>query len=361
MSVPKSTIWQIEPHTQAKHRILEFYLQAWFPILGKYNSRINYIDGFAGPGKHSGGEEGSPLVALRVAKEHSFPLTCKLNFMFIEEDKDRASNLELEIGKNTYPKNFNINVINAQFHNVIDGLLNKLELNKSILAPTFAFIDPFGFSGIPFSIVERLLKIPSVEVFITFMKDSINRFITDPQNNSHIIELFGSPQVVNVIDKSKNRINDLRKFYQEQLKRVAKFVRYFEMRDSKDRPIYELFFATNHRLGHIKMKDAMWRFDDQGYFSFSDATNPNQVVLFKREIDKELFSFIDSIRSKNTVGVEILEEYIEDKTAYLSKYLKRSLLYAEKNKLITVNALKKRWKQEKIRFFSKGDNYKFFE
>jgi len=73
MSVPKSTIWPIESHTQAKHKILEFYLQAWFPILGSRYSRINFIDGFAGPGIYSEGEEGSPLIALRVAKEHSFP------------------------------------------------------------------------------------------------------------------------------------------------------------------------------------------------------------------------------------------------------------------------------------------------
>jgi len=274
--------------------------------------------------------------------------------MFIEENKERAENLEFEIEKITLPSNFRVSIINSQFHNVIDGLLKELEQSKNILAPTFAFIDPFGFSGIPFSIVRRLLKIKGVEVFITFMKDSINRFITDSQNNSHIIELFGSSEVVNIIEKSKNRVNDLRKFYQDQLKKVAEFVRYFEMRDSKDRPIYDLFFATNHRMGHIKMKEAMWRFDDLGYFRFSDATDSNQVVLFKREIDKEIFLFLDSIRSKNTIEVEILEKYIEDKTAYLSKHLKKALLYAEKNHLIAVSTLKKDGSKRKSGTFPKG-------
>ncbi len=332
MTVPKDTVWNIEPHTTAKHRILEFYLQAWFSILSKYNQRINYIDGFAGPGRYSGGEEGSPLIALRVAKDHSFPISCQLNFIFIEENADRAKNLELEMERMKLPSDFKVGVINDEFYRVIDGILTELNLSNHSLAPTFAFIDPFGFSGIPMSIIHRLLKIKKVEVFITFMKDSINRFVTDSNNNAHIIELFGSKEIIDIIKKSHNRIPDLRKYYQAKLKEVSEFVRYFEMRDSTGRPIYDLFFATNNSLGHVKMKEAMWRFDDEGYFSFSDATDPDQVVLFKRDIDKELFIFLDSICKTIVIEVGTLEEYIKNKTAFLSKHLKKALSYAEEKK-----------------------------
>jgi len=40
-------------------------------------------------------------------------------------------------------------------------------LDKDTLAPTFAFIDPFGFSGIPFTLIERLLKCKRSEAFVT--------------------------------------------------------------------------------------------------------------------------------------------------------------------------------------------------
>ena len=65
---PKDTIWPIEPHTCAKHQILRKYLDAWLPILGTYNKRIVYIDGFAGPGEYKGGEPGSPIIALEAAR-----------------------------------------------------------------------------------------------------------------------------------------------------------------------------------------------------------------------------------------------------------------------------------------------------
>ena len=71
MATPKKTLWDIEPHTRAKHEILKKYLEAWFPIINRYNRKIIYIDGFCGPGRYSGGEPGSPVIALDVAMNHN--------------------------------------------------------------------------------------------------------------------------------------------------------------------------------------------------------------------------------------------------------------------------------------------------
>ena len=50
MAKPVETVWSIEEHTKAKHRILRGYLDAWLPIMSAHNGRLAYIDGFAGPG-----------------------------------------------------------------------------------------------------------------------------------------------------------------------------------------------------------------------------------------------------------------------------------------------------------------------
>ena len=62
MSTPKETLWEMEPHTEVKHAILRKYLGAWFGIMGRTNPRIIYIDGFCGPGRYIGGEDGSPIL-----------------------------------------------------------------------------------------------------------------------------------------------------------------------------------------------------------------------------------------------------------------------------------------------------------
>ena len=90
MGTPKETVWQLEPHTRAKHEILVAYLKAWFPILSHgSDDGVLYIDGFAGPGRYAKGEQGSPLLALEAAKQHR--LSGKVRFWFIEQDPERAS------------------------------------------------------------------------------------------------------------------------------------------------------------------------------------------------------------------------------------------------------------------------------
>src|SRR5690349_18249206 len=68
--MPPELLWELKPHTKAKHLILKVYLQAWLPIMGSHHGRILLIDGFAGRGRYRGGEEGSPLIILRTLVEH---------------------------------------------------------------------------------------------------------------------------------------------------------------------------------------------------------------------------------------------------------------------------------------------------
>ena len=84
MSNVPETLWHLERHTKAKHEILRRYLQAWFPIMGRWNGRILYIDGFAGPGEYLEGEPGSPVIAINTAIEHGLKLNTELVFRFIE-------------------------------------------------------------------------------------------------------------------------------------------------------------------------------------------------------------------------------------------------------------------------------------
>ena len=355
MTVPKETVWEIDPHTIAKHKILENYLKAWFPIITRYNNIINYIDGFAGPGVYSKGELGSPILALNVANGHTTDLKGDINFVFIDERKDRISNLEEELKKLTIKSNFKIRVINGKFHEELDDALSNLEKEGKVLAPTFVFIDPFGFSGIPARIVEKLLKIPKVEVFINFSVDSINRFIGTKDADFHIEELFGAEKVSELIKTSDNRIRDLRDLYQIMLKTFAGFVRYFEMRNAENRPIYFLFFASNNELGHLKMKEAMWRVNKEGDFKFSDATNPDQIVMFEREdFGQDVFALIKEKFNTGKNDVETLKKFVENETAFLTKHLNQALKYAKDNSLIDVDDIKKDGNKRKKGTFPDG-------
>ena len=202
-------------------------------------------------------------------------------FWFIDSRQDRIDHLNQELDSMSIPSKFKVEVVCREFHEELEELLDRLKEKNLLLAPTFAFVDPFGFKGIPFSLIARLLGQPRCEAFITLTIDAINRFLEHPQDSvtRHIVDAFGTEESVCIAREKGDRITNLRTLYQKQLKKVANFVRYFEMRDRKDRTIYYLFFASNNSLGHVKMKDAMWRIDADGEFVFSDATDPLQPAL----------------------------------------------------------------------------------
>lgn len=103
---PRGTIWELEPHTAAKHEILRRYLQAWVPILSQGNfPHLVLVDGFAGPGRYSRGEEGSPVIAIKAVIEQPRPIRAKVDFHFIELDEGRATHLESEIGRLSHQSN----------------------------------------------------------------------------------------------------------------------------------------------------------------------------------------------------------------------------------------------------------------
>ena len=285
---------------------------------------------------------GSPIVALRSALAHSARLSSEVIFFFIEERPDRADHLQREIAQLELPSNFRVTVECGEFAKRFGETLDGLAKNGLALAPTFALIDPFGFSGVPYTLVKRLLSHPKCEVLITFMVDSINRWLTHSSElvTSHIAETFGAEDAI-AISYQPNRIDSLRQLYFQQLKRIAKFVRYFEMRDNDHRVVYYLFFASNNPLGHLRMKEAMWRVDPHGEFAFSDATDPSQTVLFENPHAQDLAAQIASkFRGAGRLAVSRIERFVNDETAYLRKHMTQALKHLEANSTLTAEPLK---------------------
>jgi hypothetical protein len=204
-------------------------------------------------------------------------------------------------------------------------------------------IDPFGFGGIPFELMKRLLDNPGCELFVSFMVDSINRWLAHPAENirAHIRDAFGSDRPFGLTEKSTDRASALTDLYREQLRTIARFVRSFELRDRNDRVVYHLFFASKNSLGHRKMKEAMWKVDPLGEFRFSDATNPEQRVFFlsayhdilKADLRRQFANAVDIL-------IERVEAYVIDDTAFLPKHMREVLPLLEAEGGVRIGALK---------------------
>jgi hypothetical protein len=191
--------------------------------------------------------------------------------------------------------------------------------------------------------VRRLLGYQGCEVFINFQVDALNRWLKHPDEaiSRHIVEAFGGDECLGIAGGAGDRVENLRMLYQRQLGGIAQFVRYFEMRNRDDRRIYYLFFASNHRLGHVKMKEAMWKVDPQGEFKFSDGTNPDQLLLFENEPTAALAEALSrEFKCKGWVCVGSIRRFVEDKTAFLAKHMKVVLKQQEDLGIIAVEQVK---------------------
>jgi three-Cys-motif partner protein len=358
MSTPQTTLWEIEPHTKAKHEILRRYLGAWFGILGRRIPRIVYIDGFCGPGRYLAGEPGSPIIALEMVTSHAQNLPgTEFVFIFIDQDKSRIEHLDFEIAQKSLPDNITTISLHGDFDGKVTELFTHLKNKGTQLAPTFTFVDPFGFSGISFCLISEFLKNSHTEVFVNIMADSMNRFIDHPDETipQHIIDTFGTDEVIEIVKQSPNRFQALRDLYQRQLQKHAQFVRYFEMRDKNNRIIYYLFFASNHPLGHAKMKEAFWKIDSQTGFVFSDATNPLQPVLMTLDPAQELSQVIFMEFQGQQVLTEIVVHgFVEDQTAYTDSHAKSALKFLEGSRKVVVSPYKINGKKRRKNSFPDG-------
>ncbi len=340
MTAPKQTIWPLEAHTRAKHEILKRYLQAWMVILsqGRF-PEILYIDGFAGPGEYAGGEAGSPMIALDTALGYKPPLTAKVHFLFVEERADRADHLRGLIAQRSLPSNFSVVVEGGATFEAAFTKLYPSFIRNGRLMPTFAFIDPFGWTGAPFSLVKRILAQRSCEVFVNFMYEEINRFISHPDQIDNFDGFFGTEEWRRCASASDPRTRNrcLHDLYLRQLGTSADYVRSFEMSNARDVTDYFLFYATNELLGLKKMKEAMWKADESGEFRFSDATDPNQLVLFEKAPNfPTLQARIVTKFSGRQVSVGDIERFSVVETAFRETHYKGILKTLEQSGRLNV-------------------------
>jgi len=340
------TIWKLEPHTQAKHDILRGYLGAWFPIMSSWQGRVLYLDGFAGPGIYEDGEPGSPIIALETLMTHGgvdLQGDTEFVFLFMEEDEERCSLLAEKVDNlfdkfGVRPPKVVVEIENTRFEDGVKEILGQLDGKE--IAPTFAFVDPFGWSGAPMDVMADLMR-PRCELLFTFIYDQTSRFISI--DNEKVIQqlegLFGSDDFKKAVDLTgtdrKEKLLELLTF---QLRNQIgfEFVNSFEMINSKGRTPYFLVHATYHQKGAEKIKDVLWGLDPTGEFRYSSRL-AGQEVLFaeKAEVDP-LIQAMQNEFGNQTVTIADVELFVIRDTPYRKSHVREALKLLESEDMIEV-------------------------
>ena len=341
--------WEYKEHTRVKHILLKKYLAAWIPILGRWNSKICYFDGFAGRGEYADGTLGSPIIALNVADKLASYFD-KLIFFFVEKDGDNFKNLG-EVLERERPNIKNRGKIevkkeNDEFANVAEQIFEYLEKEKSVLVPSFFFIDPFGFSGVPFTTIQKILSNPKTEVFFTFMVRDMARFIEHSQLKDTLTELFGTEEWKSLI-QVPNREKALIELYRKQLHEMGRVEYGWSFRvceSNRLRTLYYLIHATNNFKGHSIMKGIMYNQSAQRDFAYlgpEDISARSQMTLFNVNDIGELKKYLLEKFNAGTLTYEDVQEKVchpwYSEPPYIDKHFRQALKELEKEDKVKVD------------------------
>lgn len=341
----KSMLWDREAHTEGKHLVLGEYLMAWFPILGSTRGRIIFIDGFAGPGEYSGGEPGSPVIAMDAFVNHRAArrISAKILLVFIEKCPDRAEHLRslVEKRKPKFLDNMNAVVVDKEFDPTMRELLDELKQTRRHLAPAFVMIDPFGVKDFSMEVIRGILSNPSCEAYITIMWSRMSRFSSTAEFRPYMDDIFGSEwkSISNIASDTGRQ--ELYRIYKQRLKDAgAKYVLIFDLYKG-NRIEYSIFFATQKLTGCDKMKQAIWKVSPFGGFSFRGQTANQPILggLDTPDYDPLRTTLLNLFSGDEWIRIEDVLDFVKsDETDYHSGQLKLVLRSMEDDGLLQVQS-----------------------
>jgi hypothetical protein len=318
--------WVYKEHTKVKHEILSKYLNGWVKILGKRNKKLCFIDGFAGRGIYENGEPGSPIIIMQLAeelKEYCDEFIC----VNVELDRNNFNCLKTETEKAQvkcpFPKIINIH---GEFANVTTHILNQL---NDELIPSFFFVDPFGFGGIPFSLIKRILNIPKTEIFFTSLE-----------------ELFGVSNVLEIISSKypdMKREMALVSLYRDNLKTMAgvQYTMPYKINMTESRQtLYYLIHASNHFKAFKLMKDIMYGESKTGIFSYlgPEECGGIQSKLFDFNNSEFESYLLRRFSGRQITFNKVLEETYQE-VGFIEKHYRNSLKDLETQGKISIQRI----------------------
>ena len=339
--------WHYEEQTKIKHRVLGAYAKIWISKLGKYNETM-FFDCHGGCGAYIDERTnqvtyGSSLLVEEVAHSinskrggKNFICTCEIEKQYYDNYKKIID----EIGKKT------ISLKNSNFEDVIQDSRVKKYYSTH---PTLFFVDPFGYS-MKMSSIAQMMQNRKNEVFINFMFDWINRFLS-VTDEKVFNEFFGTNEWVKANNLSgTERETFLIELYKREVKKVtkAKFVYAYRLCFAdKDRTYYYLVHATNNIEGITHMKD-----------SFASVNNGRVEYLGKKQ---DVITLFDLAEFKSSIFAEqVLKEFKGEKLSFNTLWTKvaDSVPYTSKDLSEALSSLEKSGKLKVVRLTSIRGQYK---
>lgn len=270
--------------TKLKLEIFGECFREWLPVF-IYNptvSKIFVYDFFAGSGKDSLGNPGSPLILLNEAKGDNCSFCNALNgkeIVFAFNDVNKSEKLKESVTKhleNCVQENcqkekchYDWHIGNFNFKGAFERENVKKILNNKQYAK-FVLLDQFGFSQVDENIFKELTKAPKTD-FIFFIASSfIDRF----KEHEYVKKYFDTPKIKFENTRPIERHELIANYFEQLVDEEEYYIHHFTIKKGSN--YYGLIFGTAHTYGMEKFLKVSWRKDE-----FSGESNDNKHLDYE--------------------------------------------------------------------------------
>lgn len=338
--------------SEVKARIVQKYFYAWanviMPTAQKSGNRIAYIDLYAGPGRYRDGSASTPLLVLQHAIADP-RLSSMLVALLNDSDSIKTATLQSEIDR--LPGIGNLKYKPVVSCGAIDDEAARY-FGQTRLAPTFSFIDPFGYKGLSLKIIKGVIKDWGCDCVFFFNYKRINAGMGNDAVASHMDALFGKERADSLRARLPLLSPELREaLILEELAAEIKslggtYVLPFTFRNvSGTRTSHKLVFVSKSFKGYSIMKDIMAKessTEDQGVPSLAySPADWSMPLLFSlnQPLTQLRASLLNKFAGREISVADIYERHSVD-TRYVMKNYKECLAQLETTGKINVRSLK---------------------
>lgn len=287
-----SHIPSVEPHTKAKHQILEDYIKNWIVTLCGNNmgkkKTVTIIDGFCGGGIYSDPENngelwlGSPIRIIQMvmdgldivrSKKGKPNYNLDARFIFIDDKFDHVECLKLQMRRfgfeDLVENPEKCTFICGEFESLSNQLINEVKARKG---SSFFFLDPFGYTDVSMKTIREIMSLGKSEIIYTFMIDFIRRFLSERENSlknafTNILEAdsyFLASSNQNSIEEQDYLRNEVLRLFRNR--GGARYVYSFALLPKRIIVEYYLVHLANSPTAQRVIKNSLWEHNNIGLF-----------------------------------------------------------------------------------------------
>ncbi len=312
----KNFFKKFDDETKLKLEIFEDYFKEWLPVFIK--NAINYhwtecfiYDFFAGAGKDSEKQFGSPLIILKTINDNIDDIIkSKLQITFTVNEFDGETFKTLKENINNYLEtnqrvkdNIKIEFYNEDFKKLFNEI--KFEYDK----PNFMFLDQFGVKQISEDVFQKLISFKRNDFLFFISSTHIKRFGDSPEFQKHL--KIKRESFENAKPFHAHRI--VFEFYKSLINNTY-VIAPFSIK--KNLNIHGLIFGSNHSYGVEKFLKVCWEINpntgDANYNIDEEKIIDGQMSIFEEDNKIKKLSYLEEKISKwIKEGVSLHDIYIK--------------------------------------------------